>query len=316
MKKLLLALLIAFNFNIANAQKQSVVAVVNDEPITNLDIQKRVDLLVKSSGISVDSKTSKMMHDHVMYGLIDEKLVAHEAKDKKVEIDEADINFAMNSIAEKNGVSLANLEDFLSKRGINYSVLEEQIKSQLILNKYMRTMIAPKISVSDKEIEESKSTLIKAISKSKNKISQVKLSEIVLYPKYNKKDAELNIAEKLVSEANAGADFANLAKEFSDSSSAAAGGSIGWVYIDQIIPELANAVRNLERGQVSQAIKLKDGIHILKVEDIRYKNTALSEDVKVDDEQIRELLMNKKLDLQIKGLIRKLRRDGYVSFKK
>jgi peptidyl-prolyl cis-trans isomerase SurA len=316
MKNIILTLIcILFVNSAAVAQQQAVVAVVNDEPITDLDIQKRADLLIKSSGMNPDAKTIKLMKEHVLYGLIDEKLIAREAKSKSVEIDDADLAFAMNSIAEKNGISIMELDKFLAKTGVNKAVLEDQITSQLLLNKYMRTVLMPKISVSEKEVEESRGTLIKALSKSKNKISQVKLSEIVLYPKYNKKDAEMPLAEKLVSELRAGADFATLAKEFSDSSSAASGGNIGWVYIDQAIPEIANALASLEAGQVTHPIVLNDGIHILKAVEMKFKQDN-SVPEKINDEQIKDVLLNKKLDLQVKGLIRKLRRDSYVSFKK
>lgn len=315
MKNILIILLaLLFTINFAFAEQQSVVVIVNDEAITDLDVKKRMELLVKSSGLSPDTKTYQLMKQHVIYGLIDEKLVAREAKDKNVEIDDADLAFAMNSIAEKNGVSLIELDRFLSSKGINKDILEDQIKGQLILNKYLRVMIQPKISVSEKEVEESRGTLIKSMAKSQNKVSQMKLAEIVLYPKYNSKDAEKGLADKLFTQINSGSDFASLAKEFSDSSSAASGGNIGWVYIDQVIPEIARAIANLEVGQVSNPVILKDGIHIIKVLEVKFrKDDSVPE--QINDEQIKELLLNKKLDLQIKGLLRKLRRDSYISFK-
>ncbi len=315
MKQILLFLVtIVLCVNYAVAEQQSVVVVVNDEAITDLDVKKRMDLVVKSSGISPDSKTYQLMKQHVIYGLIDEKLVAREAKEKSVEIDDADLSFAMNSIAEKNGVSLTDLERFLTSKGINKDVLEEQIKGQLLLNKYLRVMIQPKISVSEKEVEESRGTLIKSMAKSKSKVSQVKLAEIVLYPKYNNKDGEKGLAEKLVSQITGGSDFASLAKEFSDSSSAASGGNIGWVYIDQVIPEIARAVANLEVGQISNPIVLQDGIHIIKVLEVKFKKDDPVPE-KINDDQVKDLILNKKLDLQIKGLLRKLRRDSYINFK-
>ncbi len=301
--------------NAAYAEQQAVVVVVNDEAITDLDVKKRLDLVLKSSGIvSPDNKTLALMSQHVVYGLIDEKLIQREAKSKSIEIDDADLSFAMNSIAEKNGISIMELDKFLSSKGIRKDVLEEQIKGQLILNKYMRVLIQPKVSVSEKEVEESRGTLLKALSKSKNKVSQMKLAEIVLYPKYNNKDGERGLADKLVSQINSGSDFAALAKEFSESNSAASGGNIGWVYVDQVIPEIARAIMSLEAGQVSHPIALNDGVHIIKVMEVKYrKDDSVPE--QINDEQIKEMLLNKKLDLQIKNLLRRLRRDGFVSFK-
>jgi peptidyl-prolyl cis-trans isomerase SurA len=296
------------------ADQQSVAVVVNDQPITDLDVDNRMDLVIKSSGLSRDQKTLKLVRGRVLNMLIDEKLIAIEAEDKEIKIDDADLTFAMNSIAERNGVQIMQLDTFLKSKGINKAVLEEQIKSQLLLNKYIRVILQSRVSISDVEVEESRSSLIVSYAKSKTEISQVKLAEIVLYYEEGQNDVSA-LANKLVSEIRRGANFSSLAEEFSESSTATSGGVIGWVYIDQIMPQLSNAIKNIETGGVSEPVRMKDGVHILKVLDIKYKKSASSGTEQINDKQIKEMLLNKKLDLQVKNLMRKLRRNGYISFK-
>lgn len=65
-------------------------------------------------------------------------------------------------------------------------------------------------------------------------------------------------------------DFARIAKEESDQKeSAARGGEIGWVTENQLAPELRPIVSKLEKGAITQPLKLKNGWHLLKLMDKR-----------------------------------------------
>jgi parvulin-like peptidyl-prolyl isomerase len=80
--------------------------------------------------------------------------------------------------------------------------------------------------------------------------------------------AKLDSALKLLKEKNA--DFTSIAKKMSDeSSSAAKGGEIGWLTLEQIQPEIREVLPKLSLGEVSSPVTVKDGWHLMKVLDIR-----------------------------------------------
>jgi len=78
-----------------------------------------------------------------------------------------------------------------------------------------------------------------------------------------------------------GADFAAIAREFSEEkTSAANGGTIGWLSEAQLQPAIAAKIPSLSKGQVSPAIQLNEGWHFIRVTDIRESSTATLEQVR------------------------------------
>ena len=87
--------------------------------------------------------------------------------------------------------------------------------------------------------------------------------------------AEAKLAEVKKALADKSADFAALAKKHSDeAASAAQGGEIGWMVEAQIQPEIREAATKLTAGAQSEAVRMKDGWHILKCLEIKEPSTA------------------------------------------
>ena len=87
-------------------------------------------------------------------------------------------------------------------------------------------------------------------------------------------------AEFVLGKAKGGADFAALAKEFSQDSSGPAGGELGWFSAGQMVPEFEQAAFALGKGQVSDLVRTQFGFHIIKVEDVREAGSPPFEQVR------------------------------------
>ncbi len=88
-------------------------------------------------------------------------------------------------------------------------------------------------------------------------------------------------AKEIETQLKNGADFATLAKEKSkDPSGAANGGDLGWFTKEQMVPEFAEVVFKLEKGQISDPVQTQFGWHIIQVEDKRIKPTPTFDEVK------------------------------------
>ncbi len=75
------------------------------------------------------------------------------------------------------------------------------------------------------------------------------------------------VADSIIRELRAGADFAVAARRFSqDPGSAAQGGSLGWMRPDAFVREFADAVQALPRGVISEPVVTSFGVHIIQVE--------------------------------------------------
>jgi peptidyl-prolyl cis-trans isomerase SurA len=77
------------------------------------------------------------------------------------------------------------------------------------------------------------------------------------------------LAERLAQQMRQGARFSGVARQFSQSATAAVGGDLGWVRADQLAPELGNEVSRLRPGELSPPIKAAGGYYLILVLDRR-----------------------------------------------
>ena len=85
-------------------------------------------------------------------------------------------------------------------------------------------------------------------------------------------------AERLVQQIANGAQFSALAREFSQSTTAGKGGNLGWVTDSEMQTELAEVLRTMNPGQISQPIRTLSGYYIMYLVDLRMPKASLSGD--------------------------------------
>ena len=156
----------------------------------------------------------------------------------------------------------------------NKELLKEPLKVQVEYLSYPFERFSSSAQITDKEIEE----YYQANRDSKfHKPKEVKARNILVRvppgaDAKQKTDAQTR-ANRILTEARAGKDFAQLAKQESEDSTAAKGGDIGWVTQEQLPSPLDKAVFSLAKGETSNVIESSTGFHIVKVEDIRDEKT-------------------------------------------
>jgi peptidyl-prolyl cis-trans isomerase D len=156
----------------------------------------------------------------------------------------------------------------------NKDFLKEPLKVQVEYLSYPFERFSSSAQVTDKEIEEYYQT--NRDSKF-HKPKEVKARYILVRvppgaDAKQKSDAQTR-ANRILTEARAGKDFAQLAKQESEDSTAAKGGDVGWVTQEQLPPPLDKTVFGLAKGETSNVIESSTGFHIVKVEDIRDEKT-------------------------------------------
>jgi peptidyl-prolyl cis-trans isomerase D len=122
---------------------------------------------------------------------------------------------------------------------------------------------------------------------------RVKVAHI-LFKTTGKTAAEVTTIEKtaadVLNQIRAGANFGDLAKKYSEDTTAQAGGELGWLVHGQTVPEFDSTAFSLKPGQVSGLVKTVYGIHILKVEDKQVAHLQSFDEVKdsIRDEMVKQ----------------------------
>ena len=107
------------------------------------------------------------------------------------------------------------------------------------------------------------------------------------------------------------ANFANLAREFSQDGSAAKGGDLGWASPGMFVPEFEEVMNRLEPSQVSDPVVSRFGVHLIQL--MERRKVALSP--REQRETVRAMLRDKKLDPAFSTWADGLRARAYIEFR-
>ena len=265
-KTILITIILLILVSLSAELVDKIIAKVGREIILKSDMEKRMQQL-SASGIDIDDITQF----DILNDMIESKLVIQKAKEEKYEVDEQMIrDMAEDQIKQVASQFSSELEFKKELRGAGLSVpdlkdyyiemmTEEQLKSQII-----RHNIKSKIHITEGEIEE---YYIENKSDIPKRPEMYQVGMIVRFIKAgddtkNKILVEINkIRDKL----NEGADFAELAKEYSDGPSAQNGGSLGFFGKGMMVKPFEEAAFDLMPGEISEVIETKFGYHIIKV---------------------------------------------------
>ena len=243
----------------------TIIAVVNDEAITQSDLDDRVALVFLSSGIPQDAESRKKIAERTLQSLIDERLQLQESRRYNVEVDQADIDKAVSNVAKQNNMTPTQLEAMFRGKGVTKDTLVAQVKAGLSWARLAQRVLRPQISVGDDEVN----AALERIKANEGKPEYL-MSEIFLsVNKPSDEDHVRELATELVTRMKQGAHFSAVAQQFSQGIGALSGGDLGWIQPGQLTGELDRAVRQLQTGQISLPIRMADGFHILGKRDER-----------------------------------------------
>ena len=242
-----------------------IAAVVNDEVISVFDVVSRMRMILISSNIPDTPETRKRISPQVLRSLIDEKLELQEAKRQNVTASDKEIKAALLQIEKQNNMKPGQLNDFLKSRGIDRGALVDQLTAGIVWSKLVRRHTAETADISDEEIDEA----LKRVKEHAGE-PQSRVAEIFLAVDNPAQDDEVRaLAERLTQQMRQGARFSAVARQFSQSATAAVGGDIGWVRSDQLSSELGKVVSQLKPGELSSPIRTPAGYYLVLVVDRR-----------------------------------------------
>lgn len=255
----------------ASEPVEKIVAVVNDEAISEGDLNARLKLAALAGNYPDTPEVRERLTPQVLRTLIDDQLRLQEAKRLKIRIDKDEVQAGVKQIAEQNNQSLDQFEETLAKQGVPISTLERQTMAQLAWTKVVQKEIRPRVDMNAEEIEAAYTKMLSSVQK-----PQYLLAEILL-PVDSPSDVVRvkSFADQLEDQLQHGANFAKLAQQFSQAAGAGAGGDLGWIQEGELADEIDQAIRNLSPGQISPPIRTQSGFHIVL---LRQKGSVLAGD--------------------------------------
>lgn len=240
-------------------------AIVNSEIITGTDIDQRVALILAANDAPVSDEERGRLRLQVLRNLIDETLQIQEAAANDITVDENQVERTYAQVAAQNfRRDVSALDKYLEGIGSSSRSLKRQIRGELAWQRLLGRNVTPFINVSEEEVKE----VIERLQASKG-TEEYRIGEIYLSANsQNRAEVGAN-AQRLVQQLQQGGSFVAYARQFSEASTAAVGGDLGWIRLAQLPPSLGAAARDMQVGQLAGPIEIPGGFSLIYLIDKR-----------------------------------------------
>lgn len=298
-------------------------AVVNGTEIKRDEVEKYYRSQVNPEAQEPSQEETLSLKLNVIEQLINNEILLERAKKLNLEASDGEVEDKFTEL--KSPFTEEEFQKQLKARGMAVDDLKRDLRRQLSIQKLLNREVAAKITINDQDVVDFYNTNHNQFNVAE---PQFRISQIVITPRKDsqirnrKNDDATNEAEAqrkakmLMDKLNSGADFAQLAMDYSeDSNTAATGGDLGYIpesALNQSDPLLKKTVLSLKPGQVSQPIALKDNIRILKLVAREAAGQRGVTDPQVQ-QTIRDTLRNRKEQLLRNAYLAAARDEAHVT---
>jgi peptidyl-prolyl cis-trans isomerase SurA len=313
--------------SLAHAEEGAIVAIVGDDIVTTLDVEKRLQLLTATAPIPEAEKNSSKLRSQVLQTLMDERLIAQEAKRLKITISREESVHAISVLEQQNNVPAGQFEAFLAQKRIPQPELMAQLRAQMLWTKIVNYTLRPKISVTQEEIAEAakealppEPTAPSAAPLRGDAIIGLKQVMLAIRPKESaasikKRALQLDALRDKIHSCN---DIAAVARQVRAESST----EMSDVQLSSLQPAIRDAIATLGAGKVSPVITTAASIQVIVICSVKNSEGQAATPTPVaaapqapgvvDKNRIGNMLLQRKMELQAKHYLRDLKRKAYI----
>ena len=258
-------------------------AKVNGTIITGTDVDQRVALIIAANGTAPSPEELQRLRLRVFQNLIDETLQIQEASVLEMEVSQQEVDEAYARVASESfNRSVDALDSHLIAVGSSPNSLKQQIRGEMAWQNLLRRNVAPFVQISASEVNE----LFERMEQSRG-TAEYRIGEIYLSANPTTREAVAENARRIVEQLRQGGSFVAYARQFSEASTAAVGGDLGWIRLEQLQnPQLEQVARELAPGQLVGPVEIPGGFSILYLIDKRQIGVADPRDAVVSLKQI------------------------------
>ena len=297
---------------------EQIIARVNNQIITMSDYQKAAAGLQQEVQQDCQNCTPQQIATEVaerrkdlLRDMIDQQLLIERAKDMDLSVD-TDLVKRLDEVRKQNNLaSMEDLEKEVEKSGLVWEDYKNQMRNGLLTQQVIQREVGGRLDIGSDEVKK----YYEAHKQEYNRPEQVALAEIFLTTENLSPEETASVrtrAEDLHNRLVKGEDFTQLAKRYSQGSTAQDGGDLGLFERGQLAKQLEDAVFGLDKGQFTDVIQTKTGFEILKVQD--HYQAGLQPLDKVEGE-ITNILYSQKMKPALRTYLAQLREESYVQVK-
>jgi len=203
----------------------------------------------------------------VLEQFLTEKLLAAEVKLQGIKVGEGDIDQYISQIKQKNFISQEELTEALRREGMTMEKYRASIRAEIEKSEIIDRQVRKRVNITSEDVERYyRLNQKKYLSEEKVRLRHILLAVPGKAPSKREKEIMEKTAE-IRRRALAGEDFAKLAESYSEGGAVVEGGDTGWISRGSLAKEIEEvAFGKLAVGEVSQPVRSRTGVHLIKLE--------------------------------------------------
>jgi peptidyl-prolyl cis-trans isomerase SurA len=282
-----------------------IVAVVNDEVITQNDLAERVSLVVRQlqrQGGQIPA--SDVLSRQILERLINDLLQVQLAKETGIKVDDPTLDRTIERIAQENNLSMTDFRAALDRDGVRFPRFREDIRNEILLARLREREVENSIVVTDAEVE----TELAREARESSGDSEYRIAHVLVTVPQQASAEQIEQRRRravlALSELRKGANFPQIAATYSDAPDALQGGNLGWRPAARLPTLFLDILDKLQPGDVSDILRSPNGFHIVKLLEKRGKAAAAG----VQQTHVRHILLRAREGLSEAEARERLRR--------
>lgn len=237
------------------SSRASIVATINSDMITALQLEKNVRLALLAKGVDPNKVSPGELKDikkSVLDDLVKESILIQEAKNQNIDISDKDVEKEIQNSIDKAGISKEAFYADLAKQGYDEKFYKDKVKKSLLTQTLINRNVLRKIIVTDDEI-------LEFYLANGGQITGKANVALLVYPNGEQMDMH---SEKLLDNPRR---FEDVAKDISVGPSADKGGVLGEMAVSDLAVPVQSAIQGLDAGEVSKVFSLNGAYAQAKV---------------------------------------------------
>jgi peptidyl-prolyl cis-trans isomerase SurA len=265
-----------------------VVAVVNNEVITRVDLDEQIRVALQQlRRQNTPLPAQEVLERQLLERLVTARVLVQTARETGLRVDDTQLQRSLERIAQENKLTPDAFRKALEGDGVNFNRFREELRNEILITRLKEREVDSKILITDAEID----NYLKNQQTLGGKDDEYSLAHILLLVPEQASPEQIQAkraaAEKALAQLKGGADFRQVSAGVSDAQNALEGGPLGWRPTSRLPQLFVDAVRTLKVGDLSPVLRSANGFHILKVLDKRGNETP----VIVQQTRVRHILV-------------------------
>jgi peptidyl-prolyl cis-trans isomerase SurA len=280
-----------------------VVAVVNDEVVTEAQLEKAIAAHARNAG----QKGQATDRSRILDRLINERLMGQLTDRSSVKVTEDDLARAIANVLQQSGMTIDQLRAEIASKGMSYEDYKHEMESQIKRIKFVNQVIGPQVKISDQDLRD-------YYARNQERFrgtSRAHIAQIFLPFEGITTEAEAEALKHLALSISAkgGTGFREMARQHSKGPAAENGGDLGVVELKDLPPAVAGAVRIMKVGEVSPPIPTENGLMIVKLISLPEMSASDFEDAR---DSIYSALYERRIEETLDSYLQRERQRAYI----